>query len=76
MSIHVSDEQIEKWYREIALVRLTEACPYCDGPIETDIFKNPNGEKVADWQCEDCADQWIALVSEIPGTFESDYQIR
>lgn len=66
MAVHVSDEQIEKWNREIALIRLTDACPYCDGPVDLDLMRNPDGQRIADWQCEDCGDQWIAKVSALP----------
>lgn len=60
----VSDEQIRRWERELTLVKLTEACPYCDGPIEYQTLRNPDDVPVGNWECGDCDQQWIAILDD------------
>lgn len=65
-----TDEQKQEWAGEITLVRLTGACPFCDGPVDTDVVENPDGTEIADWQCIDCDRQWLAKVEDLDGSVD------
>lgn len=60
VTIGVDDEQeYRQWQREVALLRLTGACPNCDGP--TNYLELDSGtEDVESWTCMDCWSEWFA----------------
>lgn len=72
--VDVDEETVKQWNREIALVRLTGACPFCDGEVGRSILRGIDGNRVVDWQCTDCHEQWIAQADALPGTVRSDFQ--
>lgn len=59
----VSPEEID---REVTLVRLTGACPYCDGPVDRTRMRNDEDEPIIDFDCEDCQERWLTLELELP----------
>jgi len=58
--IGVDDPELyREWQREVTLLRLTGACPKCDGP--TNYLEMDNGEEdVESWTCMDCWSEWFA----------------
>jgi len=50
-------EEVQRWERQVTLIRLTDACPHCDGPVET--YGNRNDDTV-EYACQDCGEAWIA----------------
>lgn len=52
-------QEVHEWERQIDLIRLTGACPHCDGPVEeygTDV----RGDNTVEYACQDCGEAWIA----------------
>lgn len=76
MTAYVSEEKQEEWAREVALVRLTGACPYCDGEVDMHVTENPDGSEVADWQCTDCDRPWLAKVEDLDGSIDRPDSFR
>jgi|APHM01.1.fsa_nt_gi hypothetical protein len=60
-SADISDEEMAEWRRETVLIRLTGACPYCDGSIDTRAERMPDDRRVWDHECTDCHEQWVVL---------------
>lgn len=51
-------EAVQEWKRQVTLIRLTDACPHCDGPIKT--YGDRRNSDTIEYACQDCGDAWIS----------------
>lgn len=70
----IENDLMHEWQREVALVRIMDACPKCDGPTESHRSENMDGETIITYACVDCNEEWIAAASELPGRSSSSYR--
>lgn len=57
--IFVSESETDAYSRELLLLDLLDACPYCDGPVEQRSQTNPDDTVVTMYDCCDCDRRWI-----------------
>jgi hypothetical protein len=53
-------EAVQEWKRQVTLIRLTDACPHCDGPVETHGDRRTSD--MIEYVCLDCGDAWVSEV--------------
>jgi hypothetical protein len=49
------DRSFHETHREVEIVQLIEACPFCDAPVE----KHPQKDQVQ-YNCTNCDEWWLA----------------
>lgn len=51
-------QAVHEWQRQVALIRLTDACPHCDGPVKTYEADVGNDDTI-EFACQHCDHGWI-----------------
>lgn len=55
---YATAEEVQRWERQVTLIRLTDACPHCDGPVET--YGDDRNSDAVEYACQDCGEEWIS----------------